>query len=103
VGAAALALEAPGLLLVAAPLLGAGYGVCMTSGLRLIDALAPPETKGGVTGLYYVLTYLGFAAPWLLLLAVRVAPGTWVLGAAAGHAALTAVWLWRRRAQTLIP
>jgi MFS family permease len=93
VGAAALALGAPWLLLPAAPLLGAGYGVCMTSGLRLLEALAPPATRGGLTGLYYVLTYLGFAAPWLLLLAVRVAPGHWVLAAAAGHALLTALWL----------
>jgi len=96
VGAVALATTTPGLLLLSAPLLGTGYGVCMTSGLRLLEVLAPPETRGGVTGLYYVLTYLGFAAPWLLLLAVRVAPGPLVLGAAALHAALTALWLWRQ-------
>ena len=94
VGALAAAASAPILLLLAAPLLGAGYGVCMTSGLRLLEAVAPPETRGGLTGLYYVLTYLGFAAPWLLALAVRVVPAAWVLGAAGLHAALTAGWFY---------
>jgi MFS family permease len=98
VGAVAVASATPALLLVSAPLLGGGYGVCMTSGLRLIEALAPAETRGGVTGLYYVLTYLGFAAPWLLALVVRVAPATWVLGGLGLHAALTALWLgWATR------
>ena len=55
-------------------------------------------TRGGVTGLYYVLTYLGFAAPWLLALAVRVVPAPWVLLALALHAALTAAWFrWLHR------
>jgi MFS family permease len=105
VGAVALGTASPWLLLLAAPLLGAGYGVCMTSGLRLIEALAPAETRGGVTGLYYVLTYVGFAAPWLLALAVKVAPGTWVLAAASLQAFLTAIWLWSRRPaqERLIP
>ncbi len=93
VGAGALATQTTAALLVSAPLLGAAYGLCMTSGLRLVEALAPPETRGGVTGVYYVLTYLGFAAPWLLALAVRVAPGAWVLAAAALHAVLTVLWL----------
>jgi predicted MFS family arabinose efflux permease len=98
VGALAAAANAPLLLVLAAPLLGAGYGVCMTSGLRLLEAVAPPETRGGLTGLYYVLTYLGFAAPWLLALAVRVVPAAWVLGAAGLHAALTAGWFyWLQR------
>jgi MFS family permease len=98
VGALAAAFGAPLLLVLAAPLLGAGYGICMTSGLRLLEAVAPPETRGGLTGLYYVLTYLGFAAPWLLALAVRVVPAAWVLGAAGLHAALTAGWFyWLQR------
>jgi MFS family permease len=92
VGALAAGTNTPLLLVLAAPLLGAGYGVCMTSGLRLLEAIAPPETRGGLTGVYYVLTYLGFAAPWLLALAVRVVPAAWVLGAAGLHAALTAAW-----------
>jgi MFS family permease len=91
-GALAATIDAPALLIPAAPLLGAGYGICMTSGLRLLEAVAPPETRGGLTGVYYVLTYLGFAAPWLLALAVRFVPPAFVLGWAGVHAALTAVW-----------
>jgi Major Facilitator Superfamily len=74
-GALAVILQAPALLLVVAPILGAAYGVCMTAGLHSVQSLAPPDLRGGITGLYYVLTYLGFAAPYLLLLATRsVAP-----------------------------
>ena len=52
--------------MLVAPVLGVGYGVCMTSGLRNVEILAKPETRGGMTGLYYVLTYIGFAVPYIL-------------------------------------
>jgi hypothetical protein len=71
-------------LLAAAALLGVGYGVCMTSGLRLVEALSRPETRAGLAGLYYVLTYAGFATPLLLALAARrMTPTATLLGVAA--------------------
>lgn len=72
VGVAAVALPLPALLLAAAPILGAAYGICLTAGLRSVSAIAPAHARGSLTGLYYVLTYLGFAAPYLFALAARL-------------------------------
>lgn len=70
-GALAVTAAVPLLLLAAAPTLGVAYGICLTAGLRGAQAIAPPHARGGTTGLYYVLTYLGFAAPTLFALAGR--------------------------------
>ena len=96
-GAVAVTSQTPGLLLLVAPVMGAAYGVCMTSGLHTVQRLARPDARGGVTGLYYVLTYVGFAAPYLLALATRVtAPGV-ALGVTAALAVAAAVALPRAR------
>lgn len=83
------------LLLVVAAVLGVGYGVCMTSGLRNVELLSKPATRGGLTGLYYVLTYIGFAVPYLLAIVTRsIAPDT-ALEILAGLAVLAAIALRR--------
>lgn len=64
-GAQAVRLQAPALVFAAAPLLGAGYGLVMTTGLRHVAERAPPASKGTVVGIYYVLTYLGFGLPFI--------------------------------------
>ncbi|HEY4243744.1 MAG TPA: MFS transporter [Kofleriaceae bacterium] len=92
VGAVAVGAPVPQLCIVAAALLGGGYGVCMTSGLRTVEGLAPPETRGGLTGLYYVLTYTGFAAPFILSLVVG-SSAVLALVITAGLAALVAATL----------
>jgi hypothetical protein len=84
IGTAAVVAQAPVWLLVVAPILGAAYGVCMTAGLMAVQRLAHPDARGGITGLYYVLTYLGFAAPYLLALATRVTAPIVALGVTAG-------------------
>jgi|HubBroStandDraft_6_1064221.scaffolds.fasta_scaffold205830_2 hypothetical protein len=82
-GAGATAGHAPGLLPAAAVLLGAAYGVCMTSGLRTVEALSRPESRAGLAGLYYVLTYVGFGTPLgLALVGRRVPPIAALLGVA---------------------
>jgi len=79
-----------------APILGTAYGVCMTAGLASAQRLAPPDASGGITGLDYVLTYAGFAAPYLLALAAhRVAP-TVALGVTGGLMLAAAAILPRR-------
>jgi hypothetical protein len=65
VGAEAVTLQAPGLVYAAAPLVGAGYGLVMTTGLRLVVERAPAATRGTAVGIYYVLTYVGFVLPFL--------------------------------------
>jgi MFS family permease len=93
VGAAGLALGAvvvvtrtPGALLAVAPILGTAYGICMTAGLQATQRLARPEARGGITGLYYVLTYVGFAAPYMIALATRVVSAGVALGVTAALA-----------------
>jgi MFS family permease len=97
-GAVAVARQAPALLLVVAPILGAAYGVCMTAGLHAVQRLARPDARGGITGLYYVLTYVGFAAPYLLALATRAATPTAALGVTAAIVVAAAAILPRARA-----
>ncbi len=104
-GAGAVAWHADLLLLAAAALLGGAYGACMTSGLRTVEALSRPDTRAGLVGLYYVLTYLGFAAPVGLALAMRkLTPTATLLGVAglalAAAAALGAPPIDRPPAQT---
>jgi MFS family permease len=72
-GAAGLALSlvAAGLdawpvLLPAAVLLGAGYGLCLAAGLTMVARLAPPAARGALTGTFYGCAYLGFGVPLLL-------------------------------------
>ncbi len=94
-GAVAVAVQAPLTLLVVAPILGSAYGVCMTAGLQSVQRLARPEARGGVTGLYYVLTYLGFAAPYLLALTSLFVTPVLALALTAALAAAIAISLSR--------
>ena len=72
-------------------LFGAGYGLCLVSGLLEVQRLAPQAELASITAVFYALTYLGFAAPIVLSeLEHLAAPGTLLLGAAT-LAILTAV------------
>ncbi len=76
--ALAAARTSPVLVLVAAVVLGAGYGLCLVSGLLEVQRLASPGELAGLTAVYYALTYVGFALPVVLA----------ELTAAAGYPAL---------------
>ncbi|HEX3758854.1 MAG TPA: MFS transporter [Kofleriaceae bacterium] len=93
IGALAVAWQVPALLLIVAPILGAAYGMAMTGGLQAVQRLARPDARGGITGLYYVLTYLGFAAPYLLALAGRITAPAIALAVTAGLAVTAALVL----------
>lgn len=92
-GAITVATQTPVLLLAVAPIMGAAYGVCMTAGLQTVQRLALPDARGGITGMYYVLTYIGFAAPWLLAVATRVAAPAIALAVTAAVSAAVALML----------
>jgi MFS family permease len=66
-GTALLAVDAvvrsPVLAAGAAVLLGTAYGVCIVAGLVEVQAMAGPDTLAGMTGIYWSLTYVGFALP----------------------------------------
>lgn len=72
-GALAAAPQSTGLVLVGGVLLGAGGGLCLNDGLRLVGELAPPRSRGACNGLFYTWAYAGFAMP---LLATSFVPVT---------------------------
>jgi MFS family permease len=81
------------LLVPSATVLGMGYGLCLVAGLVEVQRLAHPEALAGLTAIFYVLTYLGFAAPYVLTLAAGLASYTTLLLITAGLALLTAMWV----------
>ncbi|HSU37739.1 MAG TPA: MFS transporter [Propionibacteriaceae bacterium] len=91
VGIAILAVDArlhsSALAVCAAALLGLGYGICIVAGLVEVQAMADPHSLAGLTGIYYSLTYLGFALPVILAELAHLAPEEYLL------AALTAICL----------
>ena len=81
------------LLVPSSAVLGMGYGLCLVAGLVEVQRLAHPEALAGLTAIYYVLTYLGFASPFVLALAAGLTSYATLLLITAGLALLTAVWV----------
>jgi MFS family permease len=79
-GMLALALRSKGLVVCAAIPLGAGYGMCLVSGLRETERLSAPEERGATVAVYYALTYLGFSVPYLISLMAHVLGDIEILG-----------------------
>ncbi|MBZ4321822.1 MFS transporter [Streptomyces sp. SCA2-4] len=94
--AAGLALAVPAaasghavLCLVAAAVLGAGYGLCLTFGLTEVAALAPPDRLARLTSRFWTAAYLGMAAPYTVTLLSGTFGTPVLLGAGSVLAALT--------------
>jgi MFS family permease len=51
---------------VGAVLLGLAYGLCLVCGLHQAEQVSDPTDRGAVLSWYYVLAYLGFAAPYAI-------------------------------------
>jgi hypothetical protein len=85
---------------VGAVLLGLAYGLCLVCGLHDAEQLAGPRDRGTVLAAYYVLAYLGFAAPYGVdgLNAALGKPGTFALLAVV--AAVIAGLTWARAARS---
>lgn len=68
---AAWTAAAPGVVLaiVAAVVLGVGYGFALVSGLAEVQRLAPPHHLAGLTAVFYALAYVGFVVPAVLAVA----------------------------------
>jgi MFS family permease len=77
-------------LVASAIVLGSAYGITLVAGLIEAQRIADPSTLAGLTAAYYALTYLGFAAPYLLALGAHVASYPLLLSLAAALAFLTA-------------
>lgn len=88
-GAVAAATASPWWVLVASVFLGTGYGLCLVAGLLETQRIADPARLAGLTGVYYALTYVGFAAPLVLAQLHRFAAYPLLLLLTAVLAALT--------------
>jgi len=78
------AVRSPGLALVAALVLGSGYGLALVAGLLELHRLAGADQLATMTGAFYALAYVGFLLPALLAAASAWAGyGTLLLGVTA--------------------
>jgi hypothetical protein len=80
-------------LFAAAPLLGAGGGLCLAAGLAVIARIAPAQHRGALTSWFLACAYLGFAAPFLIAAAARTVPHAVPLAVAALVTAVVTGWL----------
>jgi MFS family permease len=92
VAALAAATVQPALVVVAALVLGAGYGCCLVCGLIEVQRLARPHNLAGLTAAYQAVSYAGFVVPLPLAAASRVVPPVVLLLIVAALAAVTLVW-----------
>jgi MFS family permease len=80
-------------LVVAAPLLGSGGGLCLAAGLTLTARLAAPTRLGALTALFLAIAYIGFAVPFVMAVVARATSATVPLAAAAAITGLLALRL----------
>lgn len=96
-GAATAATHHLAIGLVAAALLGAGYGLTLVAGLSEVQRIAGPDDLAGLTAVYYSLTYLGFFVPMVFAAVAHLISfaALFLIGVGAGLVCLiitTAAW-----------
>jgi Major Facilitator Superfamily len=79
-GVLALALHSRVVVACAALPLGAGYGMCLVSGLHETERLAVSSERGATVAVYYALTYVGFSVPYLVSILAGALSGSAILG-----------------------
>jgi MFS family permease len=77
------------LVVVAAAALGIGYGLGLVSGLLEVQRIAAPAELAGLSAVFYVLTYVGFAIPVALAHLTGVAGYPTLLAVLAGLSLLS--------------
>jgi MFS family permease len=88
----------------AALALGAASGLAMTSGLRFVDVLTAPQTRGAMTGAFYAVAYAAMTAPALVTSIARTRTGyIVVLSTMTALALVATLWLRRRAPQIAEP
>jgi hypothetical protein len=91
------------LLVPSSIVLGSAYGLCLVAGLVEVQRLADARTLAGLTAIYYALSYLGFATPYLLTLGRGLASYPVLLTITSGLALATAMLVSRRTSATSRP
>src|SRR5256885_1107610 len=66
IGSASVADATPLAVLLAAPPLGAAYGMILVGGLRETEHLARADERGATIAVFLALTYLGFGVPYVV-------------------------------------
>jgi hypothetical protein len=84
------------LLIPCAIVFGCAYGLCLVAGLVEVQRIAGPHALGGLTAAFYMLAYLGFAVPSLLVLGAHLASYAILLAITAALALGTAVLVTRQ-------
>ena len=87
------------MLLPCAITFGSAYGMCLVAGLIEVQRIAHGSSLGRLTAAYYALTYVGFAAPFVLALAAHVAGYPLLLSITAALALATAATVARGSAR----
>lgn len=88
------AVEQPWLLFVIALFMGAAYGLLLVGGLSRVEAISHPADRTRINAVFYALSYLGFAAPYVfVLLTDHLMSPSAVMLAGAGVAVLTLLTL----------
>jgi MFS family permease len=77
------------LLVPAAVLLGIGYGLILVGGLTTVELISQPDDRATLNAIFYSLTYVGFAAPLLSTLALRIVSPTELMLLGVGVIAVT--------------
>lgn len=81
------------MLVPSAAVLGSAYGLCFVAGLIEVQRMADARSLAGLTAVFYVLCYFGFAVPYLLSLAAGLAGYATLLAVGAGLAVATAAFV----------
>jgi Major Facilitator Superfamily len=87
------------LLVPCAIVFGSALGLCLVAGLIEVQRLAHHDALGGLTAVFYALTYIGFAAPYLLALAANAVRYPTLLLVTAALALATAALVTRTSAR----
>jgi hypothetical protein len=72
-------------------ILGCASGLCLRAGLIDLETTAPQRIRGGLTGIFYVVTYIGFGLPLLLTTIGSARASAIILTVMAALASLTAI------------
>jgi len=96
IGVVAFGLDVWPLVFPAALCLGGASGLAVTAGLRMVDLLTAPATRGAMTGSFYAVAYAAMTMPALVAAVAHSTTGyVVVLATMAVVAAATAAWLHR--------
>jgi MFS family permease len=96
--AAAVHSASPAMALISSLILGAAYGCTQVFGLLEVHRIADPARLGGLTAIYQALTYVGFAASFVLAVLAPMGSPVHLLLCVTLLAAATLGWLmWAQR------